>query len=308
MLDLRRLAVFREVADRGSFSGAALALDYTQSVVSHHVAQLERELGVSLVERGKRPVRLTPAGERLHAHAGTILGAARLAEADLRAVAGLETGTLRMGAFLSACASFVPPAIGAFVASHPAVDVRLDQREPPVALPLVIAGELDLAVVFIEQAQAGDVDPRLESVRLAEDRYRVVVHPQHRLARRRQVRIADLEGERLNAPRPEAGGLRYRAMLEQLCAAEGFQPDFAYAVDDVTVARAFVASGLSVAVLPEMTVQHPRPDVVVKPLEGVEPFRTVHVMWMRGRRTPGIAPMVAALRDAAASRLGAPAA
>src|SRR4051794_18128961 len=89
MLDLRRLEVFREVADRGSFSSAALALDYTQSVVSHHVAQLERQLGVSLFERGKRPVRLTPAGERLHAHAATVLGAARAAEADLKAVAGL---------------------------------------------------------------------------------------------------------------------------------------------------------------------------------------------------------------------------
>src|SRR5690349_24696087 len=128
MLDLRRLAVFREVADRGSFSGAALALDYTQSVVSHHVAQLERELGVTLVERGRRPVRLTPAGERLHAHAGTILGAARTAEADLRAVAGLEAGTLRIGAFLTACASFVPTAIGAFSSEHPGVDVRLDRK------------------------------------------------------------------------------------------------------------------------------------------------------------------------------------
>ena len=114
MIDLRRLAVFREVADRGSFSGAALALDYTQSVVSHHVAQLEHQLGVTLLERGKRPVRLTPAGERLHAHAGTILGAVRAAEADLRAVAGLEAGTLRVGAFLTACASFVPAAIRAY--------------------------------------------------------------------------------------------------------------------------------------------------------------------------------------------------
>src|SRR4051812_49054187 len=114
MMDLRRLLVFREVAERGSFSAAALALDYTQSVVSHHVAQLERELGVTLLERRKRPVRLTPAGERLHAHASAILGAARAAEDDLRAVAGLQSGVLRIGAFLSACQSFVPAAMGAF--------------------------------------------------------------------------------------------------------------------------------------------------------------------------------------------------
>ena len=120
MIDLRRLAVFREVAECGSFSGAALELAYTQSVVSHHVAQLERQLDVTLLERGRRPVRLTPAGERLYAHAGTILGAARTAETELRAVAGLEAGTLRVGAFLTACASFVPAAMRGFMKSIPA--------------------------------------------------------------------------------------------------------------------------------------------------------------------------------------------
>src|SRR5918912_2893357 len=99
MLDHRRLSAFHAVAEHGSFSAAALALNFTQSVVSHHVAQLEKELGVTLVERGRRPIRLTPAGERLHAHAGTILGAARAAEQDMRAVAGLESGTLHVGAF-----------------------------------------------------------------------------------------------------------------------------------------------------------------------------------------------------------------
>jgi DNA-binding transcriptional LysR family regulator len=297
MLDLRRLAVFREVADQASFSAAALELGYTQSVVSHHVAQLEREVGVTLVERGRRPVRLTPAGERLHAHAGTILGASRAAEADLRAVAGLAAGTLRIGAFLTACASFVPAAIGAFTSEHPGVDVRLDQLEPPASVPRLIDGELDLAVVFIDEDRAQD--PRLESRKLADDPYRVALPPGHRLARRRQVRLAELRDERFCAPRPQGGGLQYRAMLERLCEPAGFAPDFAYAVNDVTVARGFVAAGLAVAVMPDMTIPHPRPDVAVKPLADIEPSRTVHALWVRDRLTPGIRPMVAALEGAA---------
>jgi DNA-binding transcriptional LysR family regulator len=304
MLDLRRLAVFDEVAARGSFSAAALALDYTQSVVSHHVAQLERELGVTLLERGKRPVRLTPAGERLHAHAAAVLGAARAAEADLRAVAGLEAGELRMGAFLTACSSFVPPAMSAFAAAHPDVEVRLDQQEPPAALPRLIAGELDVAVIFLQHGVAAPLDPRITTAELGADPFRIVLPPGHRLARRREPGLGDLAGERFCAPRPVAGGLEYRALVERLCAAEGFQPDFALSVDDVTVARAFVAAGLCVAVLPEMTIPHPRPDVVVRPVRGAEPFRSVHAAWVRDRRTPGVAPMVAALRKAAATRLG----
>jgi DNA-binding transcriptional LysR family regulator len=302
MLDLRRLAVFHEVAERGSFSAAALALDYTQSVVSHHVAQLERELGVALFARGKRPVRLTPAGERLREHAGTVLGVARRAEEDMRALAGLEAGVLRIGAFLSACASFVPAAIGAFEAAHPAVEVRLTQLEPPAALPRLIAGELDLAVVFRFPGEAAaSQDPRLEDVALRDDPYRVVLPPGHRLARRREVRLGELKDERFTAPLPESGGLAYRAMLERLCAADGFTPQFTHAVSDVTVARAFVASGLAVAVMPDMTVPHPRPDVVVKPVRGIEPARTVHAVWAGGRRAPAIAPMVALLREKAAT-------
>jgi DNA-binding transcriptional LysR family regulator len=299
MLDLRRLMIFREVAERGSFSSAALELDYTQSVVSHHVAQLERALGVSLFERGRRPIRLTPAGERLRDHANNVLGTVAAAEEEMRALAGLGTGLLRVGAFLSACATFVPRAIGDFEAQHPKVEVRLHQEEPPVALPRLIAGELDLAVVFHEHDEPSAPDPRLERVNLADDIYRVVVHPQHRLARRRELSIADLSGERFVGPRPEGAGVKYRAMLERLCASEGFAPDFAYTVDDVTVARAFAAAGLAVAVMPETTIRHPRPDVSVKPIRGAAPFRTIDAQWLRGRRVAAVAPMVALLREAA---------
>ena len=302
MLDLRRLSVFHEVAERGSFSGAALALDYTQSVVSHHVAQLERELGLTLLERGRRPVRLTPAGERLHAHAATVLGAARTAEADLRAVAGLEAGTLRVGAFLTACTTFVPAAIGAFEAEHPGVEVRLDQLEPDASLPRLIVGELDVAVVFTDASTPPD--PRLTGRRLGVDPYRVVLPLSHRLARRRSVRLADLAGERFIAPRSAGRGVEYRAMIGRLCADAGFEPNFAYTVTDVTVARVFVAAGLTVAVLPNMTMPHPRPDVAVKPLEELDVTRGVHVMWVRDRVTPGLAPIVAALEAAAERTLG----
>jgi DNA-binding transcriptional LysR family regulator len=294
MIDLRRLTVFREVAERGSFSGAALELDYTQSVVSHHVAQLERQLDVTLLERGRRPVRLTPAGERLYAHAGTILGAARAAETELRAVAGLEAGTLRVGAFLTACASFVPAAMRAFSEEHRAVDVRLEQFEPPAALPRLIDGELDLAVIYIEP-DGSEPDPRLEARKLADDPYRVALPPHHRLARRREVRLADLRAERFASPRPVGGGLQYRALVEGMCSDAGFAPDFAYVVDDVTVARGYVAAGLAVGVMPEMTIPHPRTDVAVKPIAGGGASRTVHAVWVRDRRTPGVAQMVDAL-------------
>lgn len=303
MLDMRRLAIFHEVAEIGSFSAAALSLAYTQSVVSHHVARLEDELGVTLFERGKRPVRLTPAGERLHAHSSSILGAVRLAETEMRAVAGLETGELRVGAFLSACASFVPAALGAFADAHPDVEARLDQLEPPASIPKLIAGEIDLAVVWRFFGEEDDPDPRLERAHLLDDPYRMVLPPTHRLARRREVGLDQMAGERFTGPRPVGGAVKYHQMLQRLCDPAGFEPDMTHYVDDIAVARSFIAAGLAVGLMPELSVPPPRPDVAVKPLRGVEPFRAISAVWMKGRRAPGLAPMVAALKTAARSAI-----
>ena len=295
MLDLERLATFREVAERGSFSDAAAALGYTQSAVSHQVARLESELGVSLLARGRRPVHCTPAGDRLLAHAESLIGAAAAAEQELRGHANLSAGVLRIGAFLSACATYMPKAIGDFAAQHPGVELRLQQDEPPRALRHLIAGEIDLAVVFEEHDSASDPDPRLESTVLQDDVYRIVLPPRHRLARRSRLTLGDFDGERFVAPRPEGAGARYREMLVRLCGKHGFAPDLAYTVDDVTVARAFVAAGLAVAVMPDMTIGHPRSDVAVRPIANFEPFRTIEARWMRGTRTAAIEPFVSAL-------------
>src|ERR1051325_2794389 len=123
MYDLRRLRAFHAVAEHQSFSVAALELGYAQSVVSHHVAALEAEFGLTLVDRSSRPVRLTPAGDRLRDHAVRVLGRVTEAEDELRALAGLESGALRVGAFQTACTTFVPPSLARFEQQHPGVEL-----------------------------------------------------------------------------------------------------------------------------------------------------------------------------------------
>ena len=92
MLNVQRLRVLREVVAQGSFSEAASALNYTQSAVSQAIATLEAEAGVPLIERDRRGVRPTTAGERLDDHAGRILTQLDAAEAELGAIAGVAGG------------------------------------------------------------------------------------------------------------------------------------------------------------------------------------------------------------------------
>ena len=92
MLDVKRLRILREVANSGSFSGAAESLYLSQSAVSQQVATLEREVGMSLLERTTAGPKLTDAGRALVSHTDAIICRLDEAERELAAIAGLEGG------------------------------------------------------------------------------------------------------------------------------------------------------------------------------------------------------------------------
>src|SRR5689334_19636642 len=148
MLDVRRLRVLSEVAARGSFSAAADALSLTQSAVSQHVAALEREVGLAVVERGTRPVELTEAGHALVRHARGIFGRLDGAEQELAEIAGRRRGRLRFGSFPTALATLAPSAFAAFREAHPDVTLMLVDEHLQRLLPRLEGGELDLALIY----------------------------------------------------------------------------------------------------------------------------------------------------------------
>jgi molybdate transport repressor ModE-like protein len=148
MIDVRRLRVLSKVAACGSFSAAADALQLTQSAVSQHVAALEREIGLPLVERGTRPGELTDAGHALTRHAAGVFARLDVAEQELEEIAGRRRGRLRLGSVPTALATFVPTAFRRFRRRHG--DVTLTVVDDPLQrlVPRLEAGELDLAVIY----------------------------------------------------------------------------------------------------------------------------------------------------------------
>src|SRR2546421_11320436 len=145
MLDVTPLRVLAALARHGSVTAAAQELGYSQPAVSHHLARLERETGARLVQRVGRGVRLTGAGRQLAERAEEILGRLGAAEAELAAHSGLRAGRVRLAAFPSALATVVPRAAAAFTKDHPNVELGFVEAEPPEALRMLRAGEVDLA-------------------------------------------------------------------------------------------------------------------------------------------------------------------
>ena len=192
MHDLRLLSVLREVALRGSFSAAAEALDYTQPAVSQQIARLEKQVGVKLIEREPRGIRLTPGGEVLVRHTETILAQLAAAEAELGEVAEHARGRLRMAAFATASGTIVPRAVAAFRKLRPAIEVELTLMDPPESIPAVRRGDLEVAITE-EGGFAGDTDTSgLDVEHLMDDHMWVSLPSDHPLATRHAIDLADL--------------------------------------------------------------------------------------------------------------------
>jgi DNA-binding transcriptional LysR family regulator len=148
MLDVTRLRVLVAVARYGSVTAAARALNYAQPSVSHHLARLEAETGIKLIQRAGRGIRLTDAGRLLAERGAEVIGRLDAAESELAAYTGLRAGRLRLAAFPSALGTIVPAAAAVLRGRQPSIDLRLTEAEPPEALRMLRAGYVDVALVF----------------------------------------------------------------------------------------------------------------------------------------------------------------
>ncbi|WP_369222615.1 LysR family transcriptional regulator [Streptomyces sp. R39] len=174
-MDTTRLRVFREVTRQGSFTAAADVLHISQPAVSQHVAKLEQELGCRLLERSSRRVRPTLAGEVFLRHVESLLAGLDDARRELAALTRSDCGQLRLTAFPSAVATFVPSAMGAFRAAFPKVRTALTEADPPIALARLLAGDTDLAVVYDYPLVGAPVDPRFDQSLIVADSMAVAV-------------------------------------------------------------------------------------------------------------------------------------
>jgi DNA-binding transcriptional LysR family regulator len=267
------LRVLREVAQAGSFSVAADALGYTQSAVSRQVAALEAAVGRRLFERSRHGGALTAAGARLLASAVRVLDEL---DGALRELSGEEVavGPVRLGAFATAIAAFVPRA----VATLPR-DLRVTLREgtTPVLTRGLRAGTLDLAVL----AQAPPFrppdaeSPPLDLTTLSERELVLGVPAHHPFAATGVVDVAQLEGQVWVASRSGAG-----ESLLGVWPGLAERPDVRYVVRDWLAKLQIVRAGLAITTLAPITRDAVGDGVAIVAVRG-EPRETRRVVLAR---------------------------
>lgn len=302
-LDASALRLVRAIADTGGITAAADALGYSQPAISQQLRRLEARLGVPLVERVGRGVRLTEAGDVLARHASgvaTVLEAAAGELADLR---GLRSGRVRLIGFPSASPTVIPRVLADLARRHPGVVVTYVEAEPPEAVEAVRQDRADIALTFSYPGDLGDPHgPSAHGLAVDDvgsDRLLAVLPVGHARAGRTELRIADLAGESWIAGCP-----RCRGHLLQACERAGFTPRIAFETDNVVAVEALVARGIGVATLPRMALEaFPLlPGVATVELAADE-ARTLHVVTAHGaQRVPAVGAALGAVGRALAER------
>jgi DNA-binding transcriptional LysR family regulator len=291
LLDLRKLRLLRELADRGTIAAVAEALAYTPSAVSQQLSALEREAGVPLLEKAGRRLRLTDAGVALAEHATALLARAEQAEAELERVQGEVRGTVRIAAFQTAALAFLPEVLRRVADRHPDLRVEYVEADAEEALPALALGELDLVVAEEYEHAPRPHHPGLAREPLRDDPILVALAPGHPLARRRRVALTALADERWAVPREGTG---FAGMVVHACRRlGGFDPDIRHRSNDLRILIALAGSGDAAALVPALGHEEGTPGVALREIAERRLRRSV---FSTHRRAAAERPTVAALR------------
>ena len=299
MYDLRRLRSLCAIADHGSLTGAAAALDFTQPAVSQHLAALEAEVGAPLVVRSRGGAELTPAGALLVEHARAALDRLALAELQVADLVEHEQRRVCLAANSSALTRLVPLAVADLRRRLPGAVVTISECGPRKALAKLLTGDIDLAVTF--RREGAEAPPDIEERTLLEEPMYAVIPRTHPLAGESEIELAGLRDDAwIQGPSATSPGL-----IRELCREAGFEPRIAFESDDPLATRGMVAAGLAVTLVPGLTKIDTARDRNVAVLALRDPPRrhVVAATAAGGRHTQATRAMVDALARAGA-RIG----
>lgn len=298
MLDVARLHTLREVLDAGSFSAAAARLHLTQPAVSRQIALLEREVGTLLVRRGRHGVSATEAGQRLADHAVVITAQLARAEADIRQLAGLRQGTVRLGSFFTALVHLSAEIAAELDRRHPGLVLVDDLVDRTTALEKVRRGNLDLALVFDPPLTVADPIDGLRVIELFRDPVCLVLPAMHPRARQTSIRAADLAAD--TWVRPHSGSAA--RLTDSVFALAGIDPPVLAAGrgEEPVETQALVAAGQAVALTYQLTVVVSHHALAIVPLEYPRLSRRICVLTLPGRQPPAVETTLAVIRKVGA--------
>jgi DNA-binding transcriptional LysR family regulator len=280
-MEIRQLRYFCVLAEQLHFTKAALLLNVAQPALSHHIKQLEDELGTQLVERTNRRVRLTEAGDVFRARATRILEQVDQAARETARVGQGEAGSLVIGVVSTAVCSLLPELLRGFRREFPHINIDIREMEPGEQFEALRKEAIDIGLLFLSVQ-----DPVLDSVVVARERLIIALPTGHRAASHQKVQLRDLTEETFLIPRRQVVPGFHELVLDTLraggIAAPRLQPT------RLLQTAVFLVSGrLGVALVPESFRQHLRiRGCVYRDLAGEPSYADLIGLWRRNNVPP----------------------
>lgn len=246
-MDVRQLRYFLSVARWGSFSRAAVELNIAQPALSHHVANLEAELGVKLFERSTKGVTATECGETLMRHAETILRQVTKAALDVKVTSAQPSGTVSIGLPTSISIGLTVPLLHEVEARYPAITLKIIENHSGYLSEWVLAGRLEMAVLFdIDPASPFDLKP------LMEEQLYFVAAPGSFIDGRESIELGEIGGTPLILT-GASHGLRHA--INRHTDGAALDINVKTEIDSLVAIKQLVASGYGNSILPWCAIQ-----------------------------------------------------
>jgi DNA-binding transcriptional LysR family regulator len=255
-MNFSQLQCLVALAETGNFSEAAYRISLTQSAVSHALAALESELGVTLLERNRKGVvALSSVGQRIMPHVRELLTQAGAIEQEAKAARGLATGKLRLGSTLTLCPDLLAGALTSFQQQYPEMEVVLFEGTMQEVYEWIENSLIDVG--FVLHPAKG-----IKSTLVTTDELYVLVPAGHRLQGHTAVNTNDLQNEGLIMTKNACA-----CQVIEMAGLASIKPQIRYQASDSSTILAMVREGLGITLLPRTVIPPNLEGVVALPLD-----------------------------------------
>jgi len=274
-LDLSQLEIFLSIAQEKSFSRAAEKMLRTQPAISIAIKRLEEELGESLFDRSSKSGTLTEAGKILFSYAQRLINLRDEAVSAIGELRGMYRGRLSIGANESTSLYLLPPLLLKYRAHHPKIKIEVFRNISERIPAEVLERNLDFGFLSFDP-----MHPALESLEVYRDELVLVVHPNHRLAKRKQVTVRELGDEHFIAHNVKTPA---RARIFELFAEHRTPLNISIELATLETIKDFVLLNAGVAILPRLVVKEvvKAGKLIEVPVKGMKIEKVLRLIYRR---------------------------
>lgn len=265
-MHIETLKVFCDLVDLESFSLAAERNFITQSAVSQQIRTLEEKFKRRLLERirGRREVKLTPAGDVFYRESKHVLAAYDQLQENLRGVVGKIGGTVKVATVYSVGLHELPSKVREFMTKFPAAKIDLEYSRTTRVVRDVLNGTVELGVLAFPEPRRG-----LTITQMPEDRLVLIAPPDHKFASRKKLKVTDLQGEDFVLFERD---VPTRKAMDKIFKTNGIEVKKVAEFDNIETIKRAVEVGFGLAIVPETAVIEARKAGTLAVIELAEKY------------------------------------